>query len=444
MLLLEEAQNFKGFQPIAFLVHGAHKASSAGDSEKFALIAEHLEMALLGCCDGGADIDDESLEHIAKALGEGVERSQLLGTLKGVGECAGFGNVCWRLKMAISGMRTHTEEAESGVRRLVELMDGTTWQSDPAVESPTSPFEAPKPAAAAAASAESAEGPTWRSVTRPSLTTVDAIRQRRQRTSYEDRSEAQALAAQTAAQTAAEMEAQTALLRERNRVLKESVAQMQSMLTAGNAMQRSMIRLVGGRTGIVHAEFMARYPLPASEAERRVALKTSGLLRIADGSSSERDQVTELVASLAHGDALSGLCELVGMVVTLMGAEEQRLVTSLARSKESGRFESTEVQAGFGPIPRKCTKCQHVIAAGETVCIKGGRIGAGALAASPVGADLVSMKTTEQLVPSLMLSDDSIYKSAMTSGGQLAEIFRAQKFGREYFRLRTHAFRSTF
>ena len=199
MLLLEEAQKFKGLQPIAFLVHGAHKSSSAGDSEKFALIAEHLEMALLGCCDG-ADIDDESLGHIEKALGEGVERAQLLGTLKGVGGCAAFGNVCWRLKMAVSGIRTRTDEAESGVRRLVELIDGTNWQSDPTVATPTSPFKAPKPAAAAA-SAENAEGAETRR---------DA---RRQRISYEDRREARALAAQTAA----EMEAQMALLQERNR-----------------------------------------------------------------------------------------------------------------------------------------------------------------------------------------------------------------------------------
>ena len=56
----------------------------------------------------------------AQALGEGVERSQLLGTLRGAGECAGFGNICWRLKMAVGLLRLRPAgEARTATHRAL-------------------------------------------------------------------------------------------------------------------------------------------------------------------------------------------------------------------------------------------------------------------------------------------------------------------------------------
>ena len=51
MLLLERAKENRALLPIAFLVHGAVKAAEApadGEAAAFGLLAEHLEVVLLG------------------------------------------------------------------------------------------------------------------------------------------------------------------------------------------------------------------------------------------------------------------------------------------------------------------------------------------------------------------------------------------------------------
>ena len=169
-----------------------------------------------------------------------------------------------------------------------------------------------------------------------------------------------------------------ALLRERNRLLAEQVAQMQRMLTAGNMLQRSMVRLVGGTAGIGHEEFMQRFPLPPNEAERRLALRASGVMAIGVHKGCVgRERVAELVTRMAQSEALAPDVlgsELVGVLVTLMDADTQRLLVALAKDETSGGFTAADLRRPLA-LPRKCTKCQHVIASGDVVCVKGGMKG---------------------------------------------------------------------
>ena len=122
------SQHNKGLQPVAFLVHAAHKARYASDdSERFAQIAEQVEVTLLEVCDA---VDDESLEHIAKALGEGVERAELLGTFRGVSGLADFASICLRIKMGFGRLANPTKAAKNEISALVDLIEARRWHSD--------------------------------------------------------------------------------------------------------------------------------------------------------------------------------------------------------------------------------------------------------------------------------------------------------------------------
>ena len=391
MLLLECSQQVKDLLPIAFLVHGAHKASGAGDRERFALIAEQLEIVLLEYCDevAAGDVDADALEHIAKAMGEGVERSQQLGTLRGAGGCAPFGNICWRLKMAVGGIELGSRGGAAERARLVGLIEAARWQSDPVAAAPNSPFR-PPPTPPAAAAPASAAASTTRAF-------VEAQRLRRTRD-----------------------EAEIEVLQARARLLSEQAEQMRSMLAVGDVARRSLVRLVAGSEaarGMKPLEFMRRYPLPPDEAERRIALGASGLAdglaAIGEAGCAELDVHLE---SFVKGDPLGG--ELLGLMVTLVEVERQTVVVALARAAD-GTFVSATPRGGFPVIPRKCSNCQHVVAAGGPVCLQGGVRGGGS--DEEVGPVLAS---TPRIVPSLMMCDKTV-RAATAAGGYLGQAGRA-------------------
>lgn len=393
MLLLEaSSQHNKGLQPVAFLVHAAHKARGASDdSERFAQIAEQVEVTLLEVCDA---VDDESLEHIAKALGEGVERAELLGTFRGVSGLADFASICLRIKMGFGRLANPTKAAKNEISALVDLIEARRWHSDAPVTAPDAPSE---PSAQLAA--------------------IAAARQEAVRTSRR----------QSKDMCGAPPD-ELALLRERNRLLAEQVAQMQRMLTAGNMLQRSMVRLVGGTAGIGHEEFMQRFPLPPNEAERRLALRASGVMAIGVHKGCVgRERVAELVTRMAQSEALAPDVlgsELVGVLVTLMDADTQRLLVALAKDETSGGFTAADLRRPLA-LPRKCTKCQHVIASGDVVCVKGGMKGGGGTTSA---SEVASSASVQKLIPSLIVADDAV-NEATSLGKSLTEYVRAQTVG---------------
>ena len=59
-----------------------------------------------------------------------AERAELLGTIKGAGDCAGFANVCWRLKMAVGGLAAHLRTCRKSVRlvRLIRDTEAKTFE----------------------------------------------------------------------------------------------------------------------------------------------------------------------------------------------------------------------------------------------------------------------------------------------------------------------------
>ena len=58
-------------------------------------------------------------------------------------------------------------------------------------------------------------------------------------------------------------------------------------------------------------------------------------------------------------------------MVTLMDAETQHILVSLARGAD-GAFVTATPSRGYPVIPRKCSNCQHVIGSGEVVCLQRG------------------------------------------------------------------------
>ena len=448
MLLLEQSRSVKGVQPIAFLVHAAHKARRAGDPERFALIAEQIELTLLECCEV---VDEGTLEELAKALTEGVERSELLGTAQGVDGLAGFASICFRLKMAFAGLTELSEAAEAEISALTDLTEERLWESDDRLAVPDAPSDAASQLASMAAVERAVAVPRPGGARRKSRESKEAVG---------GGGEGGVGGAGGAGGAGGVGGAggptpdHLALLRERNRLLTSQVAQMQSMLVAGNALQRSMIKLVGGRTSMGHEEFMRRFPLAADEAERRLALKAWRLMDVVAPGCPEGEEVEHHVAALVRGEALRpeaiGGLELVGLMVTMMDDEKQHILSSYARDDtQVGRpFVSAKLGGGGLVLPRKCTKCQHVVASGEMVCLKGGVKGGGgaaraeaaaapeaaAAAASKGGgptqppAEIASGKTMPSLIPSLMLSDNAVYE-ATGMGQSLAELVRASAFG---------------
>ena len=345
MLLLERAKENRALLPIAFLVHGAVKAAEApadGEAAAFGLLAEHLEVVLLGADGLDAASAEAPLAAIAAALEQAVER------MNGGGDELGGPSFI-----------------ELGGRLAASVR---TLKVSPGIDLDI--FERATSAAAAAAAARV-------------RTTVD---RRRSVTPIGDE--------------------QTRLLEERNAVLRQQVAQMQAVLAAsgggGSGSGGSSSGGGGGPSagaaadggGLRPQEFLARFPLPADEAERRLgAVSATGQIPCPCADLDGALRRTAEAASLG-GD-------LVGLMVTFMEDDSQRLVASICRKPGGSKWVST-VPEDFPSIPRKYTRCQHVVASGRVECLS--------------RADVLPRRQMEQLAPTLAAADPAVATSFAPGG----------------------------
>ena len=148
-------------------------------------------------------------------------------------------------------------------------------------------------------------------------------------------------------------EEQARLLAARNQLLQEQVAQMQKVLSQPQPQQRMSAR-----------EFFNYFPMPPDEPERRLHMSDSGL----DTLRAPLPMLDAALKTLATSGQLgTSLC---GLMVTLMGADTQRVLALLCRSPEGSFVDGQECGVPQWPvIPRKLTRCQYVVASGDVVCV---------------------------------------------------------------------------
>ena len=143
---------------------------------------------------------------------------------------------------------------------------------------------------------------------------------------------------------------QRELLEMQNKVLMEQVAQMQQMMAQQQMSMQS---------------FMAKFPQPPDEAERRLVLLKK---RLMDAPRSDFVKIDDLLRNMVISGALGPDCHVA--MFNVIGEHEQRGL-SMCLALDDGRmltYEDLPMMAEERTA-RKASMCQYVVATGEYQCM---------------------------------------------------------------------------
>ena len=145
---------------------------------------------------------------------------------------------------------------------------------------------------------------------------------------------------------------QRELLEMQNKVLMEQVEQMQKMMAA---QQMSM------------QTFMAKFPQPPDEAERRLVLMKRKLME----HPLPCTRIDEVCRNVLESNMLGEHCR--ALMITIIGADQQRMIATCFRLVEDPSIlkDTSDLPPAMLDgmlVSRKMTACQYVVASGEMQC----------------------------------------------------------------------------